>query len=49
MSNEELAKYCYSRAKETFDVAILLANGYHWNTVANRLYYACYYLVSAFG
>ena len=47
MSNEELAKYRYSRAKETLDEAILLARENHWNAVANRLYYACFYMVSA--
>jgi hypothetical protein len=47
MSNEELVKYRFSRANETYDEAILLATGDHWNAVANRLYYACFYLVSA--
>lgn len=47
MSNEELVKYRFSRAKETYDEAILLATGDHWNAVANRLYYACFYLISA--
>jgi len=47
MSNEELVKYRFSRAKETLNEAILLANGDHWNAVANRLYYACFYLVNA--
>ena len=40
MSNEELVKYRFSRAKETYDEAILLATGDHWNAVANRLYFA---------
>ena len=47
MSNEELVRYRFSRAKETYDEAILLASKNHWNAVANRLYYACFYLVSA--
>ena len=47
MSNEELVKYRFSRAKETYDEAILLASGDHWNAVANRLYYSCFYLVNA--
>ncbi|MEN8157323.1 MAG: HEPN domain-containing protein [Bacteroidota bacterium] len=47
MSNEELAKYRYSRARETLDEAVLLAEKNHWNAVANRLYYACFYLVNA--
>ena len=47
MSKEELVKYRFSRAKETFDEAILLGNKDHWNAVANRLYYACFYLVNS--
>jgi uncharacterized protein (UPF0332 family) len=47
MSKEELVKYRYSRAKETFNEAVLLGNENHWNAVANRLYYACFYLVNS--
>ncbi|MBN2135616.1 MAG: HEPN domain-containing protein [Acidobacteria bacterium] len=47
MSNEELVKYRFSRAKESYDESILLASGDHWNAAANRLYYACFYLVNA--
>lgn len=47
MSINELVKYRFSRALETFDEALLLAKENHWNTVANRLYYSCFYIVNA--
>ncbi len=40
--NEDLVKYRVSRAKETFEEALLLAEKNHWNAVANRLYYDCF-------
>jgi uncharacterized protein (UPF0332 family) len=42
-SKEDLIKYRLERAEETLKEAKLLAENEHWNTVANRLYYACYY------
>jgi len=42
-----IPKYRFSRAKETFNEAVLLGNEDHWNAVANRLYYACFYLVNS--
>ena len=47
MSKNDLINYRISRAKETFEEAILLANKSHWNAVANRLYYSCFYMVNA--
>ncbi len=47
MSLNELIKYRHSRALETYEEAIILAKENYWNAVANRLYYACFYLVSA--
>ena len=47
MSLNELVKYRLSRALETYDESLLLAKDNHWNTVANRLYYTCFYLISA--
>jgi len=44
---EELVRYRLERAWESLDEARLLAQGRHWNTCANRLYYACFYAVSA--
>lgn len=45
--NHELIKYRVSRSKETLREAILMANNNHWNAVANRLYYAVFYIVNA--
>ncbi len=50
LNNEEkadLIKYRLSRADETILVAKTLAGMNHWNTVANRLYYACFYAILA--
>ena len=47
MNSGELVKYRYLRALETYDEAIILARENHWNTTANRLYYSCFYAVSA--
>jgi uncharacterized protein (UPF0332 family) len=44
---QELIGYRVSRSKETFDEALLLASNNHWNAVANRLYYSCFYIVNA--
>lgn len=47
-SKDELVKYRLSRAKEAFvDVQILFSNE-RWNAAANRMYYACFYIVSAY-
>lgn len=47
IDKEALVDYRISRSKETYDEALLLATKFHWNTVANRLYYSCYYMVNA--
>jgi uncharacterized protein (UPF0332 family) len=44
---QELIEYRISRSKETFEEALLLASNNHWNAVANRLYYSCFYIVNA--
>lgn len=44
-SKQEVVKYRFERAKETVSEAKILALHLHWNTVANRLYYACFYAV----
>ncbi|MCB0642720.1 MAG: HEPN domain-containing protein, partial [Phaeodactylibacter sp.] len=36
------------RAKEALEEAHLLADKDHWNTTANRLYYSCFYMASAY-
>ena len=40
-------KYRLERADETLAEAIQIAKMQHWNSVANRLYYACFYAVNA--
>ncbi|HEX3047598.1 MAG TPA: HEPN domain-containing protein [Bacillota bacterium] len=49
MSEEikNLIKYRLSRSQEALEEARLLARAYHWNTCVNRLYYACFYVISA--
>lgn len=43
-----LVDYRLERARETLDEALLLLNSGHANTYVNRLYYACFYAVSAY-
>jgi len=43
----ELIQYRLDRARETFEEALLMQREEHWNTCANRLYYACFYAVRA--
>jgi len=47
-SKEELIKYRLSRAESTLDEAKVMLEIEHWNTAVNRLYYACFYAVSAY-
>lgn len=47
-SKEELAAYRIERSKESLEEAEILASTNHWNTVANRLYYSCFYIASAY-
>ena len=42
-----LIKYRIERAEETYKEALLMRTESHWNACANRLYYACFYAVSA--
>jgi uncharacterized protein (UPF0332 family) len=42
-----LIKYRLKRAEETYDEAHIMLKEEHWNACANRLYYACFYAVSA--
>lgn len=46
-SKEDLLKYRLERAKESLEEATILSETNHWNTVANRLYYASFYAVTA--
>jgi uncharacterized protein (UPF0332 family) len=44
---EELIRYRIERAGECHEEARILAETNHWNAVANRLYYGCFYLAGA--
>jgi uncharacterized protein (UPF0332 family) len=43
----DLIKYRIDRARESLEEARVLAGSGHWNACVNRLYYACFYAVSA--
>lgn len=43
----ELIQYRLEKANQTLEDARLLANAKRWNPCVNRLYYACFYAVSA--
>ena len=50
MKDEEkqaLVHYRITKAKETISEVSTLVDHQFWNTAVNRLYYACYYAVSA--
>jgi uncharacterized protein (UPF0332 family) len=47
-SKEELSRYRLARAKESVEEAVIMAQTGHWNTATSRLYYACFYAVSAY-
>ena len=44
---ETLIQYRLERAQESLDDARLLADAERWNAWVNRLYYSCFYAVSA--
>jgi uncharacterized protein (UPF0332 family) len=46
-SKQEYIDYRLNSARETLEAARTLANDKHWNSVINRLYYACFYAISA--
>ncbi len=46
-TRDQLIKYRIEKAKECLVEANLLAESNHWNTVANRLYYASFYAITA--
>jgi uncharacterized protein (UPF0332 family) len=43
----ELLKYRISRSRETLAEAETMMKSGFWNAAVNRIYYACYYIVSA--
>lgn len=46
-SPKELIAYRLQRARESLEDARILADAKRWNPCVNRLYYACFYAVSA--
>jgi uncharacterized protein (UPF0332 family) len=44
---QDYIDYRIESAKETLKAAKLLADNLHWNSVINRLYYVCFYAISA--
>ena len=47
MKKAVLISYRLKRAKEVFEEAEQIAKMGHWNSSVNRLYYSCFYAVSA--
>lgn len=45
--SRDIVLYRMTRATETMEDARVLANAGRWNACVNRLYYACFYVVSA--
>ena len=43
----DFMQYRIARARETLDEAEILADSGYWNACVSRLYYACFYVVSA--
>jgi len=43
----DLIRYRMARAQETLEEAHILADSGRWNACVNRLYYACFYAISA--
>ena len=46
-STRDLVAYRLQRARESLEDAHILADARRWNPCVNRLYYACFYAVSA--
>ena len=46
-SSRDVVLYRLNRATETLEDARILADAGRWNACVNRLYYACFYAVSA--
>lgn len=44
---QDYIDYRITSAKETLNAAKSLARDRHWNSVINRLYYVCFYAISA--
>ena len=46
-NRDEYIQYRLQRATQSFEDAMILAENGRWNSVVNRLYYACFYAVIA--
>ena len=46
-ASEDYINYRIKNAEDALASARLLADNFHWNAAINRLYYACFYIVSA--
>jgi len=46
-SKKEYVDYRLNQAKETLEAAKSLARDKYWNSVINRLYYSCFYAITA--
>jgi uncharacterized protein len=44
---QDYINYRINNAKDTLEAAKLLADNQHWNSAINRLYYSCFYAISA--
>lgn len=44
---QDYVDYRIQSAKQTLKATRLLADNSHWNSVINRLYYTCFYAISA--
>jgi uncharacterized protein (UPF0332 family) len=44
---KEYIDYRLNQAKETFEAAKSLVKDEYWNSVINRLYYSCFYAITA--
>ena len=47
-SKKDLVNFRIHKAKATFQDALLLVDAGRWDSAANRLYYAGYYMISAY-
>ncbi|CCI27094.1 MAG: HEPN domain-containing protein [Microcystis aeruginosa Ma_QC_Ca_00000000_S207] len=45
--HDQLIRYRLNRAEEAYQDACSLADGARWNSCINRLYYSCFYAVTA--
>ena len=46
-NQNDYLRYRFQRAIESFEDALILLENKRWNSIINRLYYACFYAVIA--